>query len=289
LAESGAPARPYHLVLVSDHGQSQGATFLQRYGHSLEQLVAEHLGEPPLAVADAQHEVRGSVRLMTSELAAQGAAGRVAAGLVSGATETRESSSQAKVDSLSAVAEPQSDRAPLTVIGSGNLGGIWLPGDGKRRDRAGIDKAHPGLLDALRKHPGIGFVVVADRKRVVALGADGELDLDSGKATGTNPLAPFADASADFARAVRFHSAPDIYVGSLYDARLDEVAAFEELVGCHGGVGGWQTRPLLVFPAAWGLDADLLDDQGRLYGADVVHQQLVRWLERLGHRKDLGT
>ena len=35
--------RPYEIVVLSDHGQSQGATFLQRYGVSLEQLVASAL------------------------------------------------------------------------------------------------------------------------------------------------------------------------------------------------------------------------------------------------------
>ena len=68
---------------------------------------------------------------------------------------------------------------------------------------------------------------------------------------------------------------------------LDEVAAFEELVGCHGGLGGWQTRPLLVHPAEWSLDPELLDERGRLRGADTVHRQLVRWLEQLGQRTDL--
>src|SRR3954451_5765017 len=33
--------RPYRLVVLSDHGQSQGATFLQRYGISLEDVVRE--------------------------------------------------------------------------------------------------------------------------------------------------------------------------------------------------------------------------------------------------------
>ncbi|HET6692332.1 MAG TPA: phage holin family protein, partial [Miltoncostaeaceae bacterium] len=31
--------RPYHLVVLSDHGQTQGATFKQRNGHTLEDLV----------------------------------------------------------------------------------------------------------------------------------------------------------------------------------------------------------------------------------------------------------
>ena len=37
-ARADAP-RPYELVVLSDHGQSQGATFLQRYGLTLEELV----------------------------------------------------------------------------------------------------------------------------------------------------------------------------------------------------------------------------------------------------------
>ena len=35
--------RPYHVVVLSDHGQTQGATFLQRYGISLQGLVSELL------------------------------------------------------------------------------------------------------------------------------------------------------------------------------------------------------------------------------------------------------
>jgi hypothetical protein len=73
-------------------------------------------------------------------------------------------------------------------------------------------------------------------------------------------------------------------VNSLFDDSLGEVAAFEELVGCHGGLGGWQTRPLLVHPSDWTVDADLAGPSGLLEGADAVHRQLVRWLEGLGHR-----
>jgi hypothetical protein len=277
LAESGATARPYHLVLVSDHGQSQGSTFLQRYGTTLEAFIAERLGEAPVGTADAEHEARGAVRLLTSELANQGAAGKAVASVVSVSTE------QSGARDV-AVYAPADAEAPLTVIGSGNLGGVWLPGSDGPLNRASIDAVHPGLLDALRTHPGIGFVVVRDGKRTVALGAAGEHVLETGKVSGVDPLALFPDAAEDYSHVMGYPAAPDIYVNSLYDPRLDEVAAFEELVGCHGGQGGWQTRPVLVYPAEWGLDADLLDDQGRLVGAETVHRQMVRWLERLGHR-----
>ena len=61
------------------------------------------------------------------------------------------------------------------------------------------------------------------------------------------------------------------------------------LVGCHGGLGGWQTRPLLVHPADWTVDEDLTGASGLLEGATDVHRQLVRWLEALGHRQDLAS
>jgi hypothetical protein len=72
----------------------------------------------------------------------------------------------------------------------------------------------------------------------------------------------------------------DLLVNSAMDPATQEVCAFEELIGCHGGLGGWQNRPVLVYPAAWPVEVELI-------GADAVHRQLVRWLERLGQRAAL--
>src|SRR2546423_9995598 len=36
-------ARPYEIVVLSDHGQTQGATFKQRNGYGLEELVERSL------------------------------------------------------------------------------------------------------------------------------------------------------------------------------------------------------------------------------------------------------
>ena len=33
--------RPYHFVILSDHGQSSGSTFKQRYGKSLAEYIQE--------------------------------------------------------------------------------------------------------------------------------------------------------------------------------------------------------------------------------------------------------
>jgi hypothetical protein len=47
-ATEDAP-RPYRVVVLSDHGQSQGATFFQRYGATLEDVVSEAASAPVLA------------------------------------------------------------------------------------------------------------------------------------------------------------------------------------------------------------------------------------------------
>jgi hypothetical protein len=100
---------------------------------------------------------------------------------------------------------------------------------------------------------------------------------------GEDPLAPFGPEAPEFMlRAALMDEAPDVYVNSLVDD-LGEVAAFEGLVGCHGGLGGWQDRAMIVWPTT------LPPPGPMVVGADAMHRVLVGWLERLGHRKDLAT
>jgi hypothetical protein len=70
----------------------------------------------------------------------------------------------------------------------------------------------------------------------------------------------------------------DLVLISVADPVTDEVAAFEELVGSHGGLGGWQTDAVLVHPASWPRDTD------EMVGPEAVHRQLLSWLRRLGLR-----
>jgi hypothetical protein len=282
LANSEVTPRPYHFVLLSDHGQSQGATFRQRYQQSLEQLVAAHMGgTDEVSAATAEVEAWGPVNVLITQLSEQHS--------VSGRMTRRALADRDRDAPLGPATGTDGDgeRPPLVVIGSGNLGGVWFARYRQRLTLSDIERLHPGLVQALASHPGIGFVVVMTASGPVAIGSSGSVDLETGEVTGTDPLACFPPQTrADFRRVAVFAHAPDLYINSVYDPVLDEVAAFEELVGCHGGVGGWQTRPVLVYPREWTLDDDLLVD-GRLYGADAVHRQLVRWLRRLGHRASL--
>jgi len=288
MAVSGVTPRQYHLVLVSDHGQSQGATFSQRSGQSLESLVLSLMQTDADAVAaTGEIEAWGPVNVFLSQVTDQeSVSGRLARRAL-GRRDSASALGPNRDDHAAAAGLDVGDRPEVVVVGSGNLGGIWFPRLPGRLTLSDIEEAYPGLVQALADDPSVGFAVVMTAAGPLAIGDSGTHLLDDGTVIGEDPLAGFGpDARADFLRAAQFTHAPDIYLNSLYDPVLDEVAAFEELVGCHGGIGGWQNRPILVYPSAWSLDEDLLDGKGRLYGADMVHRQMVRWLERLGHRRE---
>jgi hypothetical protein len=118
----------------------------------------------------------------------------------------------------------------------------------------------------------------------VAIGAKGRNELDRGRLVGVDPLAPFGpDAVDDLRRLDAMPNVGDIVLNSRLDPDTQEVAAFEELVGSHGGLGGWQTSAFVLHPADW-----LLAANGRLVGAPAVHKQLVSWLDSAGIREANG-
>jgi hypothetical protein len=66
-------------------------------------------------------------------------------------------------------------------------------------------------------------------------------------------------------------------VNSTYWPDVDEVAAFEELCGSHGGMGGTQAHPFILHPTK------LQRPPRPIVGAENVHLQFRRWLVELGH------
>ncbi|WP_433383927.1 alkaline phosphatase family protein [Actinoplanes sp. CA-142083] len=237
---AAAAPRPYHFVVVSDHGQSQGATFRQRYGIGLEDLV------------------RGDVALATDD-EQEGRAATLRASLLPSSSVT--------------TARPAIDTSEFVVVASGNLGLVYLARQPGRLQLEEIEKHAPGLVDRLVAHPGVGWVLVRSAEGPVVLGSGGRRLLDGDVVTGADPLDGFGPyAAGDLRRHDRLGNAPDILVNSLHDPATGEVAAFEELVGCHGGLGGWQNRPVLIHPVALPVDRPL-------DSADAVHALMKGWLD----------
>ena len=157
-----------------------------------------------------------------------------------------------------------------------------MRGEKRQLTRRELSERYPGLVAGLAAHPGVGFVVVMDDGGPVALGGDGWHRLDDGHVEGVDPLLPFGSYAPGFVQRVAHRpEAPDIYVNSLLDPGTDEVAAFEGLVGCHGGLGGWQDRACAVVPV------DVPFPEERVVGADAMHVALRDILRHLGHRQDI--
>jgi len=288
-AAARAP-RPYEIVVLSDHGQSQGATFRQRHGVTLEEVVMEACGRGAVAAQTAaEDEALGRLGAGLAEAAAgtsSRAGGRAlvrAERAVTHAPDPGHSERHIDVGSDPDRGRRDAERAEappeVVVMASGNLGLISFPRRAGRVTREDVDAAYPQLLDRLRHHPGVGFVLVRDASgEDVVLGARGERRLGDGLVVGVDPLAPFGPRAArHVARSSAFPHCPDIMVNGAYDPQTGEVGAFEELVGSHGGLGGTQSFPFLLAPTSLPLpDEDLV-------GAEAVHRLLRAWLARLGH------
>ncbi len=285
-AAAQAP-RPYHLVVLSDHGQSMGATFLQRYDKTLSDLVGELISaDQEVKGFESTAEDTGNVNLALTEATRQG--GKVA-GLVKRATRGSTSGEEVNVASAEERAEQAeaatAGAANVVVLASGNLGLISFPGWKERMTYEQIAAAYPDLLPGLVGHAGIGFVLVhSERDGGLVIGSEGKHYLATGRVEGTDPLAPFGpNAARHLRRTDGFENAPDILVNSFYDSATGEVAAFEELVGCHGGLGGPQTQPFVLFPA------DLAAPDEPIVGAAALHAVLKGWRDTPGQGAALGV
>jgi uncharacterized membrane protein YvlD (DUF360 family) len=265
-------ARRYHIVVLSDHGQSQGQTFQDRFGTDLGE-VCTRLMEEKVASLDAPIEEWGRVQSLAEDLSGGGLTGRAASRAASAGRRHIDQS-----------AEAAATGAGVTVLGSGNLGLLYVHSP-VRLALEDLQERWPNLVPGLCAHQGIGFVAGLDSSGVPwALGAHGVVRLDTGAVTGDDPLQPYGDYAARvLQRAVVMPEAPDLYINSrIEDVTLD-IAAFESLVGAHGGLGGWQDRAVLLTPRAL---AHVLPTE-HIEGADRLHTVLVSMLRAVGQRKTL--
>ncbi len=239
-------ARPYEIVVLSDHGQTQGATFKQRNGYGLDDLVQRSLEGRTVSRLRAGDENDSAVAHAFTE-ATGGKKDKRAKNDVSG--------------------------EQTVVLGSGNLGLVYLMEEKRRLTLEEIDDRHPRLIPALREHPHVGWLLVRSAKRgPMVLGAHGVRYLADDRVEGEDPLAGFSRHAAHHLRRTDgFAHVADIMVNSFYDQQLDEGCAFEELISFHGGMGGSQTRATLLYPARLSLPPE------PVVGAEAAHRVLAGW------------
>ena len=274
--------RPYKFVVLSDHGQSQGATFKMRHGYSLEDLVrklveggtdvqrpvetSEGWGQVNAALTEGVH---GSSNTLTAKALKRGVSKRTydEQGVVLGPEH----------EEIAAKKVPDAKQhGDVLVMGSGNLGLIYFRPSDHRHTLEEMNAAHPRLIQGLVEHDGIGFVLVRSQTHgALAIGKTGVYFLDEDRFEGDNPLAVFGpNAPAHLRRTDGFRDVADIMVNSFYDPVWEEVSAFEELVSCHGGLGGTQAEPFVLYPSEWP------EPRTPIVGAAALHTVLKGWVRR---------
>jgi hypothetical protein len=272
-AAEDAP-RPYRFVVLSDHGQSLGATFKQRYGRSLGEVVRDLMGGRATVIqsetrAEGSTFVNSMLSEMTQQSSVTGTVSRAA--LASRTTD-------GVVDLDQEAIPPPAAANTIAVVGSGNLGLVYFTGHEHRLSIEELEDLHPNLVKSLAGHPGVAMLMVRSSVHgAVVFGPSGVRYLDEDRVEGEDPTLLFGPHTVmSLEREDAMPHAPDLLLISQYDPELGEVAAFEELIGSHGGLGGPQTEPFILYPADWQLDEDVP------LGAPAIYRNLRRWLASIG-------
>ena len=301
--------RHYDFVILSDHGQGNGATFKQRYGITLGNFVRRFLPEDMKSLKideELDHFKNSYIPRNESIENIKEKMDTIKNYDIFNEYEAlqnfkEKSMDLLKIDELCKTEEIQKLRkkyndsldyirgyeasqhttkkasdSELIVLGSGNLGLIYLTQWKNRLTYEEIISLFPDLIPGLVKHPGIGFILVNSiANGGMVIGENGIYYLESDEITGENPLANFGkNASKHLKRHNTFKNMPDILVNSFYDPESGDICAFEELIGSHGGLGGTQTKPFILYPSDW-------DCPEELVGAKSIYDFLKNGMEKL--------
>ena len=244
--------RDYQFVIQSDHGQTNGATFTQRYGQTFEEFVKSLLPQDMTVFA----------KLSSDEDHFAGS--------------SPFSRDKKKIKKEEKEQEELSD-SEVIVLASGNLAMIYLTQWAQRLTYEELNEYFPELIPGIINNEYVGFILVKSKEHGdLAIGKNGTYYLDSGEIEGENPLDGFGDNIVrHLKRTSSFEHTPDILVNSFYDEKADEVCAFEELVGSHGGAGGDQSKPFILYPSSWNVSDD------EIIGAENIYKLLKENLAEL--------
>ena len=245
--------RDYQFVIQSDHGQTNGATFTQRYGETFENFVKSLLPEDMTVFA----------KMTSNEDHFAG-------------DYTPFSRKDKKIEKEKEEERELSD-SEVIVLASGNLAMIYLTRWNQRLTYEELNNYFPELIPGIINNEYVGFILVKSQEHGdLAIGKNGTYYLDSGKIEGENPLEDFGDNIVrHLKRTSSFEHTPDILVNSFYDKETNEVCAFEELVGSHGGAGGDQSKPFILYPSSWNVSDD------EIIGAENIYKLLKENLAEL--------
>lgn len=240
----------YLLVILSDHGQTPGYPFENRFGATLGDAVSAFLQEKQTAsVSSGRLEVSSvQISLLQDELKARPKGWRHQL------YRYTKNYLQERVHDLVPETLKIDPEGGVVITYSSSLAHLYITGSPHRLSWKGVEAAQPLLLRFLQKHKGIGFVLARGEtaEEVSIFHANGRLDLKPGG----NPrqeerefLRPYGMPGYMIEELYRF-GCGELCGDLVLFGALDEegIACFDDQIGGHGSVGGEQSRPFLILP-----------------------------------------
>lgn len=240
--------RPYDLYIMSDHGMTESRKFDHLFGQSLAQFIASYGADLPKAreletVSYQQMAAKQGMEELASDID-----GRKSS--VTGFLADRAMRLAMRIGTgpLQAGLSDEKDSAVLAIYSSA-LANVYFTRFHHTPDIGEIEAAAPGVLDGLRRHPGVGLVLARQNGQVMAMHSRGVVDLEDPDPAALAFLSQYDDPSIlapQLAELARMPSAGDLLVFGAYDGNL--VVSFEDHAGSHGGIGGVQMFPFMLAP-----------------------------------------
>ncbi len=261
-----APGARYELIILSDHGQTPGYPFQQRFGATLGEAISACLRQRqptvscgPLAFTHVQ------LGYLENELEAHSGDWR------NRVYRSLKNRLQATIRQLVPETLKVDTQGGIVITYSSSLAHLYLVGESRRLSWQEIDASHPQLLPFLCQHEGIGFLIARDADgRVCFFHADGRQCIGEQAAPESVELGflkPYGDPERLLPELLRFggdEACGDLILFGAYDG--ERIACFDDQVGGHGSVGGEQLRPFLILPAGHPLlGREDLNGHGFLY------------------------
>ncbi len=277
--------RPYHLIVLSDHGQSFGRTFQAAHGLKLDELVKNLIkDESRLVGALDTNEAWDNINALFNETLTSSSR---TANMVRKAFIRNEQSEVVQIGPEKKVAMQiaAADDGKVLVLASGCVGLIYFTAAEKRLTQEHIQDAYPGLLVGLVQHAGIGFALVqSEQYGAMVIGKTGVNYLADGKIEGIDPLSEYgANAARHLLLQSSYENCPDILLNSTYDPVTREIGGFENQVSHHGGLGGLQNHPFVLYPSEFQCPS------APVVGAQALHQLLRGWRTEVQQDRSSAT
>jgi hypothetical protein len=261
--------RPYELFLLADHGQSWGWTFKQRYGKSLKEFIAELLvGQAKVGEVKALDAHEGYIAGLSEDIEEGQRQASGKGGSENGFRETP-GFLKRRTKEIEESAGVDLEDADVVVCASGNLAQVYFTYKVNRVTKQNLKTKYPGFLEQLVAHEGVGIVIVDGGRNEgpILLGKEGSIKLRTGRVTGKNPLTQYGREKIrveQLRRLAEYRSSGGlIIISPVYEDGT--VAAYEELIGNHGGLGGPQTEPFMLYPVGVKVDGEKIINSDQIF------------------------